>query len=100
MQAYRTRYEIPATDLSATNLREWLYKFLEEKHFSEGFRLWMGSNLAMKKGAYEWTFDIKCAQQLYDSYQESEYWDIFKRPVEGVKLNIVRAAQSDRWVFH
>lgn len=43
-----------------------------------------------------WTFDIKCAKELYDSYQEKEFWDIMNNPVKDVKLNIVRAERSDR----
>ena len=76
--------------------REWLYKHLEERGFSSGFRQWMGSNLVADKGQFSWTFDIKCAKELYQSYQDNEYWDLVQSPPAGVQLNIVRAAQSDR----
>lgn len=57
---------------------------------------WMGSNLKPHKGKYTWTFDINCAKQLYQSYQESQYWKLVEAPPEGVQLNIVRAENSDR----
>lgn len=76
--------------------RDWLYQYLESRGFSLGFRLWMGSNLQVRHRKYWWTFDIKCAQQLYLSYQQSEYWDLVDSPPEGVSLNLVRAENSDR----
>lgn len=79
--------------------REWLSRHLEEKGFSEGFRQWMGSNLRPEAGKFSWTFDVKCAQQLYQSYQERQYWDLVESPPQALQINLVRAAESDRLVL-
>ena len=56
----------------------------------------MGSNLVTRQGKFWWSFDVKCAQQLYQSYQTSDYWDLLNSPPAGVTINLVRAAESDR----
>ena len=76
--------------------REWLYKHLEEQGFSPGFRQWMGSNLRAENGQFSWTFNIKCAKSLYQSYQDRDYWDLVESPPKGLQINLVRAADSDR----
>lgn len=58
----------------------------------------MGSNLQPHEGQYRWTFDITCAKELYQSYQDSQYWHLVESPPEGLQLNLVRAANSDRSV--
>lgn len=54
--------------------------------------------MQMRDGQYHWAFHVKCAQELYESYQESEYWEVAREPPAGVTLNVVRAAKSDRLV--
>ena len=56
----------------------------------------MGSNLVTRQGKFWWSFDVKCAQQLYESYQTSDYWDLINSPPAGVTIHLVRAAKSDR----
>lgn len=34
---------------------------------------------------------------MYESYRERECWDVVKAPPQGTVLNIVRAANSDRY---
>lgn len=42
--------------------REWLYKYMEERGYSTGLRLWMGSNLVSDgQGKYKWGFNIQGA---------------------------------------
>ena len=42
--------------------REWLYKYMEDAGYSEGLRLWMGSNLVPDgQGKYKWGFNIEGA---------------------------------------
>ena len=42
--------------------REWLYTHMKGKGYSEGLRLWMGSNLVPDgQGKYKWGFNIEGA---------------------------------------
>lgn len=78
--------------------REWLYKFMEDQGYSLGLRLWMGSNLVPDgQGKLKWGFNIEGASDMYQSYQESSYWDLVQQPPKGTALHIVRAEKSDRW---
>mmetsp|Transcript_1895 Transcript_1895/g.5548 ORF Transcript_1895/g.5548 Transcript_1895/m.5548 type:complete len:333 (-) Transcript_1895:642-1640(-) len=72
---------------------------LEELGFSEGLRLWLGSNMVADKarGGLRWTFDLAGAQQMYNSYKELQYWDDMGSVPPGVTVNVVRAENSDRW---
>lgn len=77
--------------------REWLYKYMEDKGYSQGLRLWMGSNLVPDgQGKLKWGFDIEGAIGMYESYKDNSYWDVLAKPPMGTTLNIVRAAKSDR----
>ncbi|KAL3139070.1 hypothetical protein ABBQ32_005867 [Trebouxia sp. C0010 RCD-2024] len=78
--------------------RDWLYKYMEDRGYSIGLRLWMGSNLIPDgHGKLKWGFNIQGADDMYESYRERECWDVVKAPPQGTVLNIVRAANSDRW---
>lgn len=38
----------------------------------------------------------KYLQDLYNSYQSSQYWDLIESPPSGLSIHLVRAANSDR----
>lgn len=72
---------------------------LEEAGFAEGLRLWLGSNMVSDKrrGGLRWTFDLHGAQQMYASFKHECYWEDLAAPPVDVTVNVLRAADSDRW---
>ena len=52
--------------------REWLYKYMEDAGYSEGLRLWMGSNLVPDgQGKYKWGFNIEGASGQSETHPTS-----------------------------
>jgi hypothetical protein len=45
-----------------------------------------------------WTFDLSGIQEMYRSYEESSLWPFLLSPVQGIRLNFVKAEHSSfRW---
>lgn len=67
--------------------------------FSKGIGTWMTTNLAPRKeGGFQWTFDLEGIDQMYKSYEQESLWSFLERPPEGLKLDFVRAENSQfRW---
>jgi hypothetical protein len=40
------------------------------------------------------------AAAMFNSYRITHYWGLLEHPPQGVTINIVRAANSDRWPSH
>lgn len=52
--------------------RDWLYKYMEDRGYSMGLRLWMGSNLVPDgQGKLKWGFNIEGASgELADAFRK------------------------------
>ena len=55
--------------------RDWLYKYMEDRGYSMGLRLWMGSNLVPDgQGKLKWGFNIEGASgELADVFRKQWY---------------------------
>ena len=50
--------------------REWLYRYLGERHMSSSIVYWLGSNLVPREGGgFTWSFNIQGAAAMYHSYR-------------------------------
>ena len=70
--------------------------------FSEPLAQWMASNLVpaaapASKDSLTWTFNVAGAAAMYASYRTTKYWHVLAAPPDGVAVNVLRAAASDRW---
>ena len=96
LQVLRAVSEIP---LPLTS-REQLVEEVERRgHGGKVFQQWLASNLRLKRpGEYEWTFNVEGAKELFDSYLQSEYWDVLENPPgrEG-EIHVVKAMKGGRW---
>lgn len=79
--------------------RNTLVDELVSSGFSKGIGTWMTTNLAPRKGGgFQWTFDLEGIDQMYKSYEQESLWSFLERPPEGLKLDFVRAENSQfRW---
>ena len=79
--------------------REYLYKFLAHKGFSESLQQWMGSNLIQNENGdgYVWGFNLEGVTAMFDSYLQSDYSSFLQHPPPRCSINVVRALKSNRW---
>ena len=85
---------------------------LKSQGFSDALVQWMASNLVPANEAeginstaaksrhgkpLVWSFDVFGAAELYASYRNVDAWDLLAAPPPQIRLNILRAARSDRW---
>jgi pimeloyl-ACP methyl ester carboxylesterase len=82
-----------------------LIDYLTKQGFSLGVSRWMTTNLRPADGAADgaltWAFDLDGIADLYQSYEDTCLWDLLKAPPQGLRLDFVRATQSNfRWSGH
>ncbi|GAQ90339.1 hypothetical protein KFL_006290040 [Klebsormidium nitens] len=80
--------------------RKWLVERMKDRGFSPGLSEWMGSNLKRLPGRgdeSELVFNPAGAQEMYDSYRDATYIPFLRDLPEGMNVDIVQAAKSDRW---
>lgn len=70
--------------------------------FSEAVSRWVATNLRPVDGRYShklvWTFDLAGIAEMYDSYEETQLWDLLRSPPRGLTVDFVRAEHSNfRW---
>jgi pimeloyl-ACP methyl ester carboxylesterase len=77
--------------------RKWLVDYMLNLGFSKSLSDWIGSNLKNSGDQMTWAFDLNNAIQMFDSYRETEYWDLLENPPNGMDIELVRGENSDRW---
>jgi len=81
--------------------REWLFGELNRRgHHNKGFQQWLASNLRLdsSKNEYEWTFNVSGATEMFESYKNSEYWDLLQSPPQlKTDIHLVKAMKGGRW---
>ena len=94
LNVLRTVSEIP-TPLAS---REVLFAELEKRgHHDKAFQQWLATNLKMQgKNEYVWSFNVTGAEAMFDSYRNSEYWDVLGDP-PGTDIHFVKAMKGGRW---
>ncbi|KMT06753.1 hypothetical protein BVRB_7g159130 [Beta vulgaris subsp. vulgaris] len=80
--------------------RKWLVEHLMKLGFSKSLSEWLGTNLKKSNDHETWTFNLKGAFQMFNSYREKDYWPLLERPPQGMEISIVQAENSDRWDPH
>jgi hypothetical protein len=61
---------------------------------------WVTTNLRPAPGTQKlrWTFDLDGIAEMYESYEESNMWDLLRQPPQGLSVDFVRAERSSfRW---
>jgi len=76
-----------------------LVEQLRHEGFSFGVAAWVATNLTLDgSGTYTWTFDLNGIKEMYDSYENSDLWNVIERPPQGLSIDFVRAERSTfRW---
>jgi pimeloyl-ACP methyl ester carboxylesterase len=81
--------------------REWLFAELNRRgHQNKGFQQWLASNLRLIPDTkqYEWMFNVSGATQMFESYRNTEYWDLLRSPPQPkTEIHLVKAAKGGRW---
>ncbi|GAB2272163.1 hypothetical protein Dimus_006984 [Dionaea muscipula] len=77
--------------------RKWLVDHMMQLGFSKSLSEWMGSNLKRSGDHQSFAFSLQAAIDMFNSYQESDYWSLLERPPKGMEISLVRAENSDRW---
>ncbi|KAM0947461.1 putative palmitoyl-CoA hydrolase [Dioscorea sansibarensis] len=80
--------------------RKWVVDHMIELGFSRSLSEWIGSNVKKSGEHFTWAFDLQAAIGMFNSYREKSYWPLLEHPPKGVKIEIVRAENSDRWDEH
>ena len=81
--------------------REWLFAELDRRgHQNKGFQQWLASNLQRINGKkeYEWIFNVAGATEMFESYKNTEYWDLLRSPPGSkTEIHLVKAMKGGRW---
>lgn len=80
--------------------RSLLIDYLNSKGFSSSVSSWMTTNLlrSPNEEGFVWNFDLNGIEELYKSYETSSLWPLLYSPPEGLKIDFIRAEQSQfRW---
>lgn len=75
-----------------------LQETLRGRGFSESFAGWMTTNLrALDAGGFTWRFSLDAADAMLESYFATDFWPFLGALPETLRVDVVRAARSDRW---
>ncbi len=70
---------------------------LRGKGFSRSLAGWMSTNLRKEDGAWTWSFDPGGIRELLEDYWARDEYDVLEEPPPGIRFDLVRAVESDRW---
>jgi pimeloyl-ACP methyl ester carboxylesterase len=65
-----------------------------------GLAQWMTTNIKPDPdgaGHYQWTFDLQCILELFESYKQNDYWPLLHLPPDETQLHFVRAGKNPLW---
>ena len=57
----------------------------------------MTTNLVRQGDELTWTFDLEGIEQLLGDYFAQDLWSCIEEPPQGLTIELVIAANSDRW---
>lgn len=77
--------------------REEVVPLLRAQGYSEGLARWMTTNLRAGPDGYTWRFDLDAAAEMIADYFVQDLWPVIEYPGPGLRIDVVRAARSDRW---
>ncbi|KAJ0969723.1 hypothetical protein J5N97_022600 [Dioscorea zingiberensis] len=80
--------------------RKWVVDHMIEQGFSKVLSEWIGTNLKKAGEHVTWAFDLQAAIDMFNSYRQKSYWSLLEHPPKDLKIEIVRAENSDRWHQH
>jgi pimeloyl-ACP methyl ester carboxylesterase len=90
--------------LSAVSLpiesKDALIEQLQQAGLAPSMAQWMTTNIkpdVLKAGHYQWTFDLQCILELFESYKENDYWPLLHLPPDETRLHFVRAGKNPLW---
>ncbi len=70
---------------------------LTRRGFSTGLAQWMTTNLRMTEAGFVWKFDLDAVEQMLRAYADTDLWPWLASPVRRARVDVVRAARSERW---
>ncbi len=65
--------------------------------FSAGLAQWMTTNLRASDAGYVWRFDLDGIEAMLLDYATVDTWAWLTAPARRARVDIVKAARSDRW---
>lgn len=77
--------------------RKWVVDHMIELGFSKSLSEWIGSNLKKEGESVTWSFNLRGAIEMFNSYRDTSYWSLLEEPPKGLEIAIVQAENSDRW---
>lgn len=77
--------------------REDIVAILTNLGFSLGLAQWMTTNLRMGDDGFTWRFDLDGIEAMLRDYATVDAWPWLADPARRARVDVVRAARSDRW---
>lgn len=77
--------------------RDSIVPLLTGAGFSAGLARWMTTNLRPTGAGYSWRFDLEGIEALLHDYARADAWPWLESPARGARVDVVRAARSERW---